>query len=364
MPELKEVFEQVTRNTRPKVDSWIHLEVRQRRAAWNRKIATYSLVTALTVTFAALVLVRWPAAPNKGPVPATPPPNVVPNNTPPLGAQIVALDGTVQGQIPGLAGQPCNPVRGNQCGPERLVSSPDGSTIAFMMNGQVATIGSDGTGLRVLTIGTNTNRGDSQDAVTWSPDGTQIAYSWSGDLYVMNADGSGAKRLTSDPLGDYDPAWSPDGSTIAYWNGSPGGMDGGPNNAEIYTIPATGGRPTRLTNNGVPDYQPTWSPDSSEIAYVSPWHSGIWVVRSDGSNAHLVSSTAGPWSPAWSPDGTRIAVLKYDPSEKSVNDLPLLKVEVLDLATGSVEHLHMRVETDARAPAWLSNNTLLVNRYD
>src|SRR5215217_9113271 len=36
------------------------------------------------------------------------------------------------------------------------------------------------------------------------------------EIYVMNADGSAVTRLTEDPQGEYQPTWSPDGTKIAF----------------------------------------------------------------------------------------------------------------------------------------------------
>ena len=55
----------------------------------------------------------------------------------------------------------------------------------------------------------------------------------------MGADGSNTRRLTTAPGGDYQPAWSSQ-DVIAYWHGSSSGRDGGPQDSEIYTIPADG----------------------------------------------------------------------------------------------------------------------------
>ena len=65
---------------------------------------------------------------------------------------------------------------------------------------------------------------------------------------------------------------------------------------------------------------PVWSPDGTKIAFVlsqQPNHhselggipSDIWVMNSDGSNAHAITQTADycEREPEWSPDGTRIA---------------------------------------------------------
>ena len=242
-----------------------------------------------------------------------------------------------------------------------------GPRFAFMTAGHVATIGIDGTGRQVLTSGTNTNGGDAQNAVSWSPDGTQIAYASSGDLYVVDADGSNVRQLTTDPNGDYYPAWSPDGSTIAYWNGSTTGQDGGPTDAELYTIPPTGGTPTRLTDNGIPDIEPAWSPDGGQIAYFSTDRGDLRVMRADGMRDRAVFTRGNSgWAPSWSPDGTKIAFLTCC---RSVGLQPLLMVRVVTLATRDAAELTVdghavTVRTDLNGPSWTPDGALLVNRFD
>ena len=350
MTDLQEVFDMVTNQTEPDQDSWKQQEQRQRRTAQSRRIGAIATVAAI---IAALVLVFAVTRPSGqgtgiGTGPSSPPPSVGLNTTLPIGAQIVGLDGTPIQQIPGLST--------NASG---LQLSPDGRTIAFITDGKVATIGTDGRLLRILTQDLN-NNGDAQNAVSWSPDGRQIAYAASNDIYVMNADGSNVRRLTTDPGGDYYPAWSTD-DVIAYWHGAASGVDGGPPDSEIYTIPAIGGTPTRLTHDGVSNIEPAWSPDGKRIAY---WSGGeLWVMRADGSGTHRVHSDGGVWAPAWSPDGTKIAYLKYVGNLHS-SGAPIMDVRVLHLVTGKVTNLGEHVLTDANGPSWVSNDELLLNRWN
>jgi Tol biopolymer transport system component len=48
---------------------------------------------------------------------------------------------------------------------------------------------------------------------------------------------------------------------------------------EIYTIPAKGGEPTRLTREREPSIEPAWSPDRTLIAYFNGGE--LWVKAWD-----------------------------------------------------------------------------------
>jgi TolB protein len=268
-----------------------------------------------------------------------------------LGVQVVNLDGSVVRTMPDVPTYA-----------DHFALSPDGTTIAYM-DPYLSTMSVDGTNEQHLGDRTSAdyNRGDAQNGVSWSPDGGRLVYAWDGDIYVIDADGGSVRQLTSNPNGDFNPSWSPDGSTIVYWNGSKAGMDGGPNNAEIYTIAASGGSPTQLTHDDVPDIEPAWSPDSSQIAY---FHGGeLWVMNADGTNQHRVYAIGGgAWSPAWSPDGKRIAFLRFH--NNPTGSRPMMQVLVLDLATGKASFVPgVETATDNRGPVWVSNTELLIDRY-
>jgi tricorn protease len=70
--------------------------------------------------------------------------------------------------------------------------------------------------------------------------GDQVVFSYAGDLFTVDKSGGIARRLTNHEGWEVFPKFSPDGKTIAFT----GQYDG---NTEVYTIPATGGVPKRLT---------------------------------------------------------------------------------------------------------------------
>lgn len=89
---------------------------------------------------------------------------------------------------------------------------------------------------------------------------------------------------------------SPDGSTIVF------SLMG-----DIYSMPIEGGEATRLTEGMAYDIQPTFSPDGSEIAFISDksGSDNIWVMHADGSEAEaMTTEKERPVStPEWDADG-------------------------------------------------------------
>jgi imidazolonepropionase-like amidohydrolase/Tol biopolymer transport system component len=103
---------------------------------------------------------------------------------------------------------------------------------------------------------------------------------------------------------------SPDGQTLAFT------LLG-----DIYTMPITGGTPTRISEGLSWDVQPRFSPDGTRIAFTSDRGGGdnIWVMNRDGSDKRQVTKEDFRLlnQPAWSPDGRYIAAKKHFTTERS-----------------------------------------------
>ena len=108
--------------------------------------------------------------------------------------------------------------------------------------------------------------------------GDKVVFTCEGDLWVGTLSSGTAVRLTRDEGTETYPRFSPDGKTIAFQAAYEG-------IAEIYTIPVTGGAPTRVTYRY--DYADPmgWSADGKQILYRSrtfPRSYGLYSVPASG----------------------------------------------------------------------------------
>ncbi|MFN8581104.1 MAG: amidohydrolase family protein [Gemmatimonadaceae bacterium] len=99
---------------------------------------------------------------------------------------------------------------------------------------------------------------------------------------------------------------------------------------DLYTLPASGGKATRLTSGMAWDCMPRWSPDGKTIAFISDRDGGdnLWVINADGTGAHRITREVDNTlsSPAWTPDGQYLVVRRFGPypsAENYLTNVPL-----------------------------------------
>jgi Tol biopolymer transport system component len=133
-------------------------------------------------------------------------------------------------------------------------------------------------------------------------------------IYTLPATGGTPRKVT--PRGpSYLHGWSPDGKFLVYTGGRNDEYD-------IYRIPVEGGEEVQLTRFEGLDDGPEYGPDGRHI-YFNSVRSGtmqIWRMAADGSNPEQVTNDEyNNWFPHISPDGNTLVFLSYmndvDPSD-------------------------------------------------
>ena len=144
---------------------------------------------------------------------------------------------------------------------------------------------------------------------------SEVVFSYAGDLWTVPIQGGEARRLTSHIGYEMLARYSPDGKTIAFT----GEYDG---NREVYSIPAAGGEPVRLTytaTNGRDDLGDrmgpnnmvlAWSPDGQKIVFRNRTGDGfeglLWTIGPEGGMPRQIPLPEGGWC-SYSPDGSQLA---------------------------------------------------------
>ena len=202
--------------------------------------------------------------------------------------------------------------------------SPDGTEIAFLSDRsgafQLHLMNHDGDNIRQITFGNNEIA-----YFIWFPDGNQIA------LKTTTGDGNWfwqsidllTKEITS--LTDWKDdssfqfmAFSHDGIHLVYLDSSNQDEHGG-HPSQIRVQNKDGSNDYALTNDNWASFHPVWSPDDSQIAFISDRDStndqfDVYIANADGGNLHRVTEQSYnlPLSSAWSSDNRLLAVYITD----------------------------------------------------
>lgn len=155
-------------------------------------------------------------------------------------------------------------------------------------------------------------------SVAWAPNSRALVYSMAGSLWRQEVGSSIAEQLTAGPGYDYQPDWSTDGRSIVYTTYNNDAM-------ELQVLEVASGQSHPLTHGGAVNLEPRFSPDGKRIVFVSTSFHGRFhifvgkfengelkdVQRLTGENRsslprYYYSQFDHEISPAWSPDGSEI----------------------------------------------------------
>ncbi len=174
-----------------------------------------------------------------------------------------------------------------------------------------------------------------------SPDGKAVAATLSKDgnaeIYLLNPDsGAVIKRLTNSWGIDTSPSWSPDVSQIAFVSdrfGSP----------QIWIMSKDGGNLRRLTFNGDYNQTPAWSPRGDKIAFTARDERNVFdlftVNIGTGELTRLTQNQGNNEEPTWSPDGRFICFTSTRSGESKLYIMTVDGRVQTQISTGKGEYL-------------------------
>ena len=223
---------------------------------------------------------------------------------------------------PTPGGKPAERIQLSERPGEPLAWSSDGSKL-LINRGDLSRLGPDD--LVVLdSDGTETllvhgSMYDGFSGSSFTPDGSKVIYGvtnwspgeeWRSGIYVVDADGGAPRLLLAAGQRNYpdgtfrtalfQPTLSPDGTQIAYFDG----MGDWGNSLRVMNADGSGVRVLIDQEFGHVDHL-GWSSDGSRLAFNERFDGGIWIVGVNGSGLTEVVPRGG--APRWSPTGSRLA---------------------------------------------------------
>ena len=236
-----------------------------------------------------------------------------------------------------------------------LLASPNGATVAWLENGEgkrniwVAQA-PDWTGRQITSF----NRDDGQeiDDLAWAPDGSYLLFARGGDfenggenpnpdwsptkpeqaIWSVGLDHTPARRLTE----GHAPAISPRGDIVAFLRGG-----------QIFFMKSGGENVRNVITQKGEQSELTWSPDGSELAFVSGRgnHRFIGLYSpSENSLRYLDASIDRDTTLVWSPDGREIAFVRVPTTGPFVGPGPVregepFSIRIVDAKNGAARQV-------------------------
>lgn len=234
--------------------------------------------------------------------------------------------------------------------------SPDGRSLAFISDrgekNQVYVAPLDGGDPRKLTSAPH-----GVNELAWSPDGSRIAYVarvgvWK-DVKDRDAAGKAAPRVIRDLRYRLD--------TVGYFDNR---------RTHIFVVDVETGTEVQVTDGDYFDQQPAWSPDGRTIAFASDrerlrhqrqFRADIWAVPAKGGKARRLTRGRGNASfPQYSPDGRMVAFAGHEYGDVHAKNVHIMVVP----AAGGVPRSISAAVDNTVAPfqsfGWLPDGKALV----
>lgn len=198
-----------------------------------------------------------------------------------------------------------------------------------------------------------------------SPNGKEIVFIIRGDIFVASVEYGTTRRITNTPEQERDASFSPDGRSIVYaseknglWNIYQTSLTRKDDNSFLY---AQEFKEEQLTNSTLASFQPTYSPDGKEIAYLED-RTTIKVLNIKDKATRIVLDGKYNYSYAdgdqwfkWSPDSKWLLTQYIGIGGWNNVDVALVKAD----GSGEITNLTESGYTDANGSFTLGGKAML-----
>ncbi len=198
-----------------------------------------------------------------------------------------------------------------------------------------------------------------------SPDGKEIAFVLRGDVYVTSVEYETTKRITNTAEQERSVDFAPDGRSVVYASERDGVwqiyMSSIVRKDEKQFCYATEINEKKLTNSNITSFQPMFSPDGKEVAFIED-RSGISVVNIESGKVRNVMDKKYQYSYSdgdqwyqWSPDGKWILTDYIGNGGWNNKDVALVKAD----GSGETHNLTESGYTDGNAK-WVLDGKAMI----
>lgn len=264
--------------------------------------------------------------------------------------------------------------------PVRFLSIANNGSLCFGYDGAIYLLSAEGDEPRRLAVqpglGENRRRtevvsfGDGATEVALNPDGKEIAFVIRGEVFVASTEYGVTKRITNTPTQERSVSFSPDGRRLVFagetdksWNLYEATISQKKED-EPYFYSSTVVEVKPILENGAENFQPRYSPDGKEVAYLEN-RTTLKVLNLDTRQTRLILSGDKNYSYAdgdqwfdWSPDGKWFAVNFNDPHRWS-QEVGLVdaagRQQLSNVTNSGYEDAHPTWSPDGKAILWYTD---------
>lgn len=189
-------------------------------------------------------------------------------------------------------------------------------------------------------------------------DGSAIAFSYQGDIWTVAATGGRPSRITVHEAYESNPVFSPDGKSLAFSGARYG-------NADIFTIPVDGGTPRRLTFHSAADNVASWQ-KADQIVFTTMRDfrqiegvPEIYAVQPTGGTEQRIMEVLG-FEPVTSANGRFMAFVRGQSNpvfREDYRGTGNREIWIYDTKNKTYNKLPL-FDTNDIMPQWAGNNTL------